>query len=103
MVIVRLTLGMGLLALVLVGSGFLVGGDKKPDGKEAKLKETLPPLWQKVGLTDDQIQQVCKMDATYRTKINVLKQQIEDLRAEEAAEKEKVLTDAQKTRLKELK
>jgi TolA-binding protein len=103
MVNVRLTLGMGVLALVLMGGGFLLGDDKKPDDKEPKAKGTLPQHWKQLGLTDDQVQKVYKIESTYRTKIDALKQQIEDLKDEEKAEMQKLLTDAQKARLKELK
>ena len=103
MVHVRLTLGLGVLALVLVGGGFLFGDDKKPDDKEPKAKGTLPQHWKKLGLTDDQTQKVYKIETNYRTKIDALKQQIEALKDEEKGEMEKLLTDAQKARLKELK
>ncbi len=100
---VRLTLGLGVLALVLVGGGFTHGDDKKPDDKDPKAKGTLPPLWKKLGLNDEQTQRIYKIETNYKTKIDALKQQIEDLKAEEKTELDKVLTDAQKTHLKELK
>jgi Spy/CpxP family protein refolding chaperone len=100
---VRLALCLGLLVVLFMSGGFLVGDDKKPDDKDPKAKGTLPTNWKKLGLDDSQIQKIYKIETNYRTKIDVLKQQIEDLRAEEKVEMEKVLTDAQKARLKELK
>ena len=40
--------------------------------------------------------------ATYKAKIDDLEQKIKDLKAEEKLEREKVLTDDQKARLKQL-
>jgi Spy/CpxP family protein refolding chaperone len=99
----RIALCLGLLVLLFMSGGFLLGDDKKPDDKDPKAKGTLPPNWKKLGLDDSQVQKIYKLETTYRTKIDALKQQIEDLKAEEKVEMEKVLTDAQKARLKELK
>jgi hypothetical protein len=65
-------------------------------------KGTLPKNWKGLGLTSDQIKMVYKVEDVYRTKIETLKQQIDDLRKEEKGELEKILTPAQKDRLKEI-
>jgi hypothetical protein len=95
----RLAVGFGVLALVVLSGGFLLGDDKKPDDK---VKGTLPPHYKALGLSEDQIQSVYKIQANYKTKIDELEQKIKDLKAEEKTEREKVLTDTQKAKLKEL-
>jgi hypothetical protein len=96
----RLVIGFCLVAVVALSGGFLLGQDKKPD--DPKVKGTLPPHYKALGLSDDQLQKVYKVQASYKAKIDDLEQKIKDLRAEEKVEREKVLTDAQKARLKEL-
>jgi len=95
----------GVLALLLAVS-VLVAADTKadPDKKDPdpKAKGTLRANWKKLGLSDDQVQKIYKVQTDYRTKIDVLEQQIKDLRAQEFADQVKVLTEAQKARLKEL-
>ena len=100
----RLRLLMGLLALTVLTSGWSMGQDKpeKRDTPAVPAKGTLPRNWKKLGLTDDQVQKVYKVQGDYRARINALKQQIKALSDEENSEVFKVLTDAQKTRLKEL-
>jgi Spy/CpxP family protein refolding chaperone len=95
----------GLLA-VLVLAGWLAADDTKkaeePKDTPAKTKGTLPPGWKKLGLTDAQIQDIYKVHTKYRTKIDELEQQVRELRQQERTEEYKLLTDAQKARLKEL-
>src|SRR5438105_181597 len=99
---VRILLGM--LAIGLLASGTLLGQDKdKKDSKEPpiKYKGQLPQNWSKLGLTDTQKQTVYKTQGTYNAKIEPLRAQIRKLQEEEKAELFKVLTDAQRSRLKE--
>src|SRR5262249_59514949 len=95
----------GVLALLLAVS-VLVAADTKadPDKKDPdpKAKGTLRANWKKLGLGDDQTQKIYKVQADYRAKIDVLEQQIKDLRQQEFTDQVKLLTDAQKARLKEL-
>jgi Spy/CpxP family protein refolding chaperone len=96
---------LGVLALLLVVT-WLWAADNKTDtdkkDPDPKAKGTLRPNWKKLGLTDDQVQKIYKVQADYRAKIDVLEQQIKDLRVQEFADQVKVLTEAQKARLKEL-
>jgi Spy/CpxP family protein refolding chaperone len=97
---------VGLLA-VLVLVGWLVAADdpKKPDEPKdppVKTKGLLPQGWKKLGLTDAQVQDIYKVHSKYRTKIDELEQQVRELRQQERTEEYKLLTDAQKARLKEL-
>jgi hypothetical protein len=78
--------------------------DKKPDNpKEPAAKGTLPANWKKLGLTDDQVKKVYRIQTDYRGKIDELQEKINALKKQERTDMEKVLTDAQKARLKELR
>lgn len=94
----RLGIGFLALAFALVMSGGLLGQDKK----DAPVKGQLPAQWKKLGLNDDQVKKIYGVQTEYRGKINELKDKIKDLEKQERAEMEKVLTDAQKARLKEI-
>src|SRR5262245_45183939 len=97
----RASVLLGVLALALVGSGGLFGDDPKKD-PQGKVRGTLPPNWNKLGLTEEQKQKIYTVRADYRTKIDALQQQIKDLQRKEMTDMQKVLTDAQKARLREL-
>jgi Spy/CpxP family protein refolding chaperone len=84
-----------LLALLVLSGGALTGAD-------TKLKGTLPANWGKLGLTDDQKQKVYKVQADYKDKIADLEKQLKELKDTEKTDMEKVLTDEQKKRLREL-
>lgn len=99
----RLRVLVGVLVIVLVASGGLLGQDKK-DAKDtpAKAKGQLPQNWGKLGLTDKQKQQVYKTQEEYRDRIEKLRVEIKKLQDQEKTEMFKVLTEEQKTRLKEI-
>jgi hypothetical protein len=88
------------LAVALLAGGWLQGQDKKDD--PVKVKGVLPANWAKLGLSDKQKQDVYKVQGDYHDKIAALEKQVKDLKAQEKTEMEKVLTDAQKARLKEI-
>jgi hypothetical protein len=78
----------------------------KPTDKpavEAPAKGTLPALWRKLGITDEQRARVYKVQADYRARKAALAKQLADLKKEERLKLEAILTDAQKARLKELR
>jgi Spy/CpxP family protein refolding chaperone len=95
---------LGIAALLVVAGGFVVADDKTPDTKAPAVKgrAPLPQHWTKLGLTDAQRDKVYDIRSSYRAKIDDLERQIKDLRKKERAEMEEVLTDAQKSRLREL-
>jgi len=97
----RFVLGV-LTAALLVG--WLLAADTKTadDKTDPKAKGQLRPNWKKLGLTDDQVQKVYKVQSDYRAKIDPLEQKIKELKDEQYAEELKLLTAAQKARLKEL-
>jgi Spy/CpxP family protein refolding chaperone len=92
------------LALFL-GAGWLMGQDTKPADTPApaKVKGTLPAYFSKLGLTDEQRQKVYKIHASYKSKIDALKEQMAQLTNEERVELNKVLSDTQRQRLRELR
>ncbi len=100
----RLGVGVPVVAALLLAGGWLMGEDpKKADTDPVGKAGTLPPNWKKLGLDDKQVREVRRIRGTYAAKIAALQQKISELREEENAELEKVLTDAQKARLKEVK
>jgi Spy/CpxP family protein refolding chaperone len=97
---------VGLLAVLLL-VGWLVAADEKKatDDKTntgAPAKGQLPQGWKGLGLTDSQKSQIYTIQTNYRGRIEELEQKIRDLKAQERSEELKVLTDAQKARLKEI-
>src|SRR5579872_6806111 len=61
----------------------------------------MTPGWKDLNLTADQKQKVYKIHTEYKTKIDDLEKKIKELKAEEYADKVKVLTDDQKKKLKD--
>jgi hypothetical protein len=125
----RVRILVGMLALGVLTSGWLMGDDvkkaddlkkaadeKKAEDKKADDKKTdekqdppvrlrgqLPAGWKRLGLDETQVQKIYKIQNDTDAKIAVLEQQIKELKKEEKKLMEAVLTDAQKARLKELK
>ena len=91
-----------LVRLVLVVAACILFSLGELSGQDTKLKGTLPANWGKLGLSDEQKQKVYKVQADFGDQIAKLEAQVKDLKAKEKTEMEKVLTDAQKARLKEL-
>jgi Spy/CpxP family protein refolding chaperone len=90
-------------ALLLAGSAHTQ--DKKDDKKDDKAVTkagTLPQGWSKIGLTADQKKKITAIRGTYAAKIDDLKKQIDQLKAEDMAECVKLLTDDQKAELKKI-
>lgn len=86
------------LALVLIASAGINGQEKK----DTKVKGVLPPNWGKLGLTDEQKQKVYKVQAEYADKIADLEAKITEMKTKQRADMEKVLSDEQKKRLKDI-
>jgi hypothetical protein len=85
------------LGVALLGSGFLFGVGPKPVAKGK-----LPVNWSKLGLSDDQKEKIYRVRGEYQSKIEELQLRIRQLQREERLELEKVLTDSQKKRLREI-
>jgi hypothetical protein len=95
----RLRLILPMMVLVLVG-GWLIGDD--PKDPPVKVKGKLPAPYKKLGLSDDQIQSVYKIQAKFNGQIDQLSAKIAQLKKDEKSELEKLLTAAQKARLREI-
>ncbi len=70
---------------------------------EDKVKGQLPAQFKKLGLRDDQVQKIYKIQTDYRGKGADLEKQLKELKNKEKAEVEAVLTEEQKNRLKEIR
>lgn len=104
------------LTTFLLGVGFLIlnantiGQDKGPkkeeakkaDVREAKSRGQLPQHWKQIGLTDEQKQKVYKLQGKYGEEIDVLENQIKELKTKLGEERMKVLTADQKKRLEDV-
>ena len=98
---------------LLVLSGGLAGQDpkkedpkavKKDDTKkdDTKVKGMLPPNWGKLGLSDEQKQNIYKIQNKYSAEIQKLQEQIDELNATKTKEMRAVLTADQKKKLEEI-
>jgi hypothetical protein len=90
---------VGVLVAGLFGSSWIFGDDQP---KGARSRGSLPANWGKLGLSDDQKQQIYTIEGEYRAKIDTLNKQLSDLKAKRLSDLRKVLTDAQRARLKEI-
>src|SRR5262245_22479218 len=96
---------LALMAGLVLMTGLRAADDppKKADADSgAKARGQLPPGWNKIGLTDDQKKQIYKVESDINTQINDLKKKIDQLQSEKKTAMLKVLTEDQKTKLKEL-
>lgn len=101
-----------LLGCLVVLSGGLVGQEpKKQDTKKDEVKKddplpkakgTLPMNWKKIGLTEDQVQQVYRIQNKYNEEIEKLEAKIAELKAAMDKERRGVLTADQKKKLEEI-
>ena len=103
-----LHLRLAVLALAMIGVSY--AQDKKPDDKKpddkppaVKLKGYLPQHYKKLGLRDDQLQQIYKIRGDSKAKQDELRAKIEKLKADEKEQLEKALTPDQIKRLRELR
>lgn len=90
------------------GMVLLVGGisgqDAKDESKkdESKVKGFLPANWGRIGLTDEQRQQVYKIQSKYGAEIDKLDARIKELKVTRDQEMKTVLTPEQKKRLEDI-
>src|SRR5262245_43881316 len=92
------------VVLIILAAGAatpLIGDDNKKESAPKQRSGVLPQHWSKLGLSEDQKRKVYAVQADYRARIDDLKQQLEDMKKKEQTELYKVLTDAQKSRLRE--
>jgi hypothetical protein len=91
---------VSVVAVTLVAGSWLLGQDKKDSS--SKGKGSLPANFSKLGLTDEQKQKVYAVQGEFRSKMDDLKKEMRRLEKMQRAEMEKILTDAQKARLREI-
>lgn len=91
------------LALGICGTAVL-GQDEKPKVPKqvARAKGQLPANWKQLGLTDEQIQTVYRIQNKYNDEIDKLETQIKNLKEQMAKERSAVLTAEQKKRLEDI-
>lgn len=101
----RIRVAVMFVSLALLGAAYFQDKDKgkKDDDPPAKLKGTLPQNYKKLGLTDKQVQEVYKIQADYKAKMDDLQKKLDKLRGERNEAYEKVLSAEQKKRLQEIK
>jgi hypothetical protein len=90
-----------LLVVGMFGSGLLLTGQDKKEPIIVSVR--LPRYYSQLGLTPKQRTEILKIRGKYAAEIQELYQKISDLRDQEDEDCEKVLTDAQKARLRELR
>ncbi len=67
-----------------------------------RARSALPAGWSKIGLSDEQREKIHNIQADYGARVAKLKKEIAGLQKQQRADMEKVLTEAQKTRLREI-
>ena len=99
----RLSSVVTLMAAALLVSGSIWGDEpNQPTAAPVRVRRALPQNWNKLGLSDEQKQKIYATQAEYGVKIDALQKQIKELQSKQRDAMEKLLTDAQKTRLREL-
>jgi len=109
----------GLLAVAILCtlSGTLAAQDKgssksgsksgskssKAEAKESKIRGVLPQYYRQLGLSDEQRQNIYKIQHDYSDKLDELEKKLEDMKAERNAKYLKELTKSQREQLEELK
>jgi hypothetical protein len=97
---------LALFGAMLVLSGGLIGQEPRKDDKKSdptpKVKGVLPMNWGKIGLSDEQRQQIYKIQNKYDEEIDKLEAKIKELKNSRTKEMRAVLTADQKKRLEEI-
>lgn len=106
----RFVVGTLALALLLSGVGAASAQEKgksKSDSsskeRESKVRGVLPQHYRQLGLSEEQRQNIYKIQNEYADKIDDLQKKIDDMKAERNSKYLKALTKAQRDRLEEIK
>ena len=98
-----------LVGTVLILGGGLVGQEPKkaerksaPSEPEPRVKGTLPQHWGKIGLSDEQKQEIYKIQGKYHRELDKLEAQVKELKSHRDREIKSVLTPEQKKRLEDI-
>ena len=91
-----------LVGIAVLGMAFVVGTGNSQDKDKAstKVKTSLPTGWKDLGLSKEQVFEISKIRANYKTKIKQLEDQIKDAKTHEKQEMVKLLTAEQKDKLR---
>jgi hypothetical protein len=100
--VVTLALGVALAATV-IGQESRDKGKAPAEPEPIVISKQLPRGWKTLGLTEKQKKEVYKVRAAFAVKIEKLQEEMKALRLKEAADLEAILTEAQRSRLKELR
>jgi hypothetical protein len=95
----RVGAGLGLLVLCLLVAG-PSGAQNTQPGR--RVRGRLPTYWNRLGLSDQQKKDVFAVQAKYQEQIDELLQKIDKIKTDRRQAMEKVLTPAQKLRLREI-
>ncbi len=90
------------VGIAVLGLAFVVGtgNSQDKDKTSAKVKTSLPTGWKDLGLSKEQVFEISKIRANYKTKIKQLEDQIKDAKTHEKQEMVKLLTAEQKDKLR---
>jgi hypothetical protein len=91
-----------MLAIVVLSGPGVFSQEKKDKDTKDTAKGMLPTYWKQLGLSKDQTQEVYTIQAKYKAEIAKLRAELDELEGKQKKELEKVLTDAQKTKLREI-
>lgn len=100
--VLLLVFGMFALSGGLAGQEPKKDDPKKKDEAPVKVKGTLPPNWKKIGLSDDQVQSIYKIQGKYNDEIDKLEAKIKELKTTKDKEMRAVLSADQKKKLEEI-
>jgi hypothetical protein len=99
-----LTIGVLLTAAVAAQDKLIKDKDKKSAEPEPiVISKQLPRGWKTLGLTEKQKKEVYRVRAAFAAKLQKLEEAKKALRLKESADLEAILTEAQRSRLKELR
>src|SRR5262249_2741099 len=104
---IRTLVGLFAVAALVFGGLLSATSTKADDPKkdpppDPKAKGQLRSNWKKLGLSDDQVQKIYKVQGDYHSKIDALEAQLKALKDEQYAKEVEVLTAEQKNPLAEL-
>lgn len=85
------------------GSKSSASSSKSDSSKDGKARGVLPANYRQLGLSDEQRQNIYKIQNDYSDRIDELQKKIDEMKLERNAKYLKVLTKAQRERLEEIK
>lgn len=93
--------GAMLATLLALSTGGAVSQDKKEKAPPGKITGQLPQGWKDLMLSAAQKEEVYKINADYKEKVDKLEEEIKKLKVEQTKKRLAVLTDEQRKKLRE--